>query len=616
MTTKEKIIKYAKILAVILPSILSIIGIYLLYSNPYLGKKINLIITAIILILSFICSAGYFVAKHRSMHRTCIALVVFSLLVSSGIGYCDYVYYRLNSSVGQMTNTTEYVYTYLYTLKDSSINSIEDIKNVKIGLQNEASTTCHQTVIDGLNDKKITSSNYTTEVYGNFVQAAGALLNHENDVIAVDEQGLSMIGEVYPEFSTSTKQIAEFKVKADNSNTSQKVNISKEPFVVLINGVDTRTGDLTQGSNADVIMLAAFNPQTMKLSLISIPRDTYIPVTCRGNKRDKITHSGSGGVNCTIESLEQTFDININYYIKANFRSVVDLVDAIDGINVNVPRSFCEQNSKDEMGTICLEAGQQTLNGEQALALSRHRKTLPNGDIGRGLNQQIVIGGMIDKLASGKILTSVDKLLGVLGDNVQTNMEKSDMYGLFSLLTSLGTDSLFSNTSALQITSSTIGGKGISLYTDWAKADIYYYVPYVEAIKAVTTEINRVLGLEEYPLPNAKFSFNANKEFNPNDPAASKINSGKTPAIDTTEKTDTDNKTQNVPNKPNNGNNDSNNNNSNDKPNDGNNNNNDNSGSQTPTPPDNTGDNGGTTPPDNSGSDNKPVEPEDKPIIE
>lgn len=528
MSKKEKLIHCAKIFAVTIPTLLSIIGIYLLYSNPYLGGKINLIITMIIVILSLICIVTYTLAYKKNMHKVGIGIVIFSLLVSAGIGYCDYIYFRLNHSVGKMTDTTEYVYTYLYTLKDSSISSIQEIKNLKVGLQSEANTTAHQVVIDSLAANQINSNDYEVETYGNYVQAAGALLNKEVDVIAVDEQGLSMIGEVYQEFGLMTKQIGEFKVATDNSNTAEKVDISKDSFVVLINGVDTRTGDLSQGSNSDVIMLAAFNPQSMKLSLISIPRDSYIPVTCQGGY-DKITHSGSGGINCTIDSLEQAFDININYYIKANFRAVVDLVDAIGGIDVNVPRSFCEQNSKDEMNTICLEAGEQHLNGEQALALSRHRKTLPNGDIGRGLNQQIVIEGMIDKLASGKIITSVDKLLSVLGDNVQTNMEKTDMYGLFSLLTTLGTDSMFSNTSALQITTSTIGGTDLYLYTEWAKAEIYYYNLYQESVDAVSTEINRVLGLEEYPLPNKDFSFSANVEFNPNDPSVSKINSGKTP---------------------------------------------------------------------------------------
>lgn len=526
MFKKEKYFNTLKMIFAFLPSLLTILGIYLLMTSPYLEQKITLIIIGIIVLLSIICIVGTILLKNHK--KFSIVMLVINLLISTAIGYCDYLYYSLDHSIGKITNTTEYVHTYIYTLKDSSISNLTELKSKTLGLQNESSATCYQTVINGLNQQGISTSSYTLETFSNFVLAAEALLNKKVDAIAVDEQGLSMISEVYQEFQSLTHQIGSFKELVSHESTAQQVDTAKEPFVMLINGVDSRTGDLSQGSNSDVIMLAAFNPQTMKLSLISIPRDTYVPVTCEKNKYDKITHSGSGGINCTVNTLEKAFDININYYVKANFRAVVDIIDAIGGIDVNVPLSFCEQNSKDEMNTICLEEGMQHLDGEQALALSRHRKTLPNGDIGRGLNQQIVIEGMIDKLASGKIITSVDKLLNVLGSNVQTNMDKKDMYGLFSLLTSLGSKSLFSNTSALQITSSTIGGVDRYIYTDWAKAELYYYIPYVESMEAVKTEINRILGDEEYPLPDASFNFNPNEISTTN---TSKINTGKTPSV-------------------------------------------------------------------------------------
>lgn len=543
MNKKEKTIYYIKLFLAFLPSILSLLGIYLLFSHPYLGTKLNLIITGIIICLSLISIAFYFITRQKNMKKLAIICMVINLLFSFSIGYCDYIYIHLNESVGKITDTTEYVNTYIYTLSNSTLNNMKDIKGHTLGIQTE-STTTSQNVIKGLEENNIKPENYQLKTYANFVEVAKALIDKQIDAIAIDERGLSMVSEVYPDFQQKTKKIAEFKTKSNDDSNSDKVNISKDPFVVLVNGVDTRTGDLNQGSHADVIMLAAFNPQTMKLSLVSIPRDTYIPVACQGNRRDKITHSGSGGINCTIESLEETFKIKINYYVKANFRSVVDLVDAIGGIDVNVPRSFCEQNSKDQMNTICIDQGFQHLNGEQALAMSRHRKTLPNGDIGRGLNQQIILTGMIDKLASGKILTSVDKLLNVLGNNIQTNFSKKDMYDLFALLTSLGSNSEYSNISALQINSSTIGGEGRMMYTDWAGTDIYYYVPYKEAIQAVTTEINRVLGKEDCPLPNAKFAFNANKKFIQNDPELSKINSGKTLDVTTTSSSNVENNTQ------------------------------------------------------------------------
>ena len=494
----------------ILPLIFSGIGIYLLFSSPYLGTKINLIISGLILLVSIIIILLFVLGDKKRSRNLMIAGVVFSIFASGGIGYADYLYYRLHSELGRMSNSEEYVYSYIYVLKGSNLATSADLVNKTIGLQTSSSDTCYQTIIDGLNEEGISDGQYTASTYSNFISAADDLLNGKIDAIACDEQGLSMIGEVYPEFSASTVQIASYQQVVDNSESATSVDMATEPFTILINGVDTRTGDLSIGSNADVIMLATFNPQTMKLSLISIPRDTYIPVTCRGNVEDKITHSGSGGVSCTIDSLEQTLGITINYYVKVNFKAVVNLVDAIGGIDVTVPITFCEQDSEDNPDALCLEEGYQHLDGEQALALSRHRKTLVNGDIGRGVNQQIVIEGIIDKLASGQIITSLDNLLSVLGDNVQTNMSQQDMYSLFNLLTSLGSQSTFSNTSALSVSSSTIAGYDLYLPSIDDPNAIYYYAPYDYSLEAATTEINRVLGLEPYPLPSNEFSFNAN----------------------------------------------------------------------------------------------------------
>ncbi len=511
----QKIEKGACFILTYLPLVLSFIGIFLLFNSPYLGTKINLIISGIILSISLIVMICFIIAKKKSLRQLTIFAIVLSLLSSSVIAYADYIYFRLHYELGRMSSTEEYVYSYIYVLKDSNITTQDDLTGKTIGLQSSSSLTCHNTIIEELDKSGIKENTYTTETYSNFVTAAGDLLNKKIDAIAVDEQGLSMINEIYPEFSKLAIEIEKYKQVLDHSNSSNSVDMSTEPFTILINGVDTREHDLNSGSNADVIMLATFNPKTLKLSLISIPRDTYIPLTCQGNKKDKITHSGSSGVTCTIDSLEAALGITINYYVKVNFNAVVSLVDAIGGIDVTVPLTFCEQDSKDTPDALCLNEGYQHLNGEEALALSRHRKTLPNGDIGRGVNQQIVIEGIISKLASGQIITSLDNLLSVVGDNVQTNMKQSDMYSLFNLLANLGANSTFSNTSALSISSSTIAGSDDYIYTDWADAEIYYYIPYEESLNAARTEINRIIGLEDYPLPSDDFSFNANVPYDP-----------------------------------------------------------------------------------------------------
>ena len=99
------------------------------------------------------------------------------------------------------------------------------------------------------------------------------------------------------------------------------MKVSKEAFNVLILGVDIREdeGDIHSNTRADTIMVASFDPKTMKASLVSIPRDTYTPLSYN-NQEDKLTHAGSYGVGCMIETVENLLDIQINYYAKFNFK--------------------------------------------------------------------------------------------------------------------------------------------------------------------------------------------------------------------------------------------------------------------------------------------------------
>ena len=119
-------------------------------------------------------------------------------------------------------------------------------------------------------------------------------------------------------------------------------------------------------------------------------RDTFVAISCYGGTESKINSSAYGGTSCVVKTIENLTDIKIDYYVKINFTGVVKLVDDLGGVEVDVPIKFCEQDSqrrKSEEYRICLDKGVQVLNGEQALALSRHRKTLPLGDFQRVQHQ-------------------------------------------------------------------------------------------------------------------------------------------------------------------------------------------------------------------------------------
>lgn len=502
--------KYWRIAACVFPAIMTIIGAVLLNLYPLLGN-LRWMIIVILVVLYLLITATLLRFYQKKSTKGQIFCIVLAMLLGLVVTACDYIYFRaINTMDAISTSAGDIVTSVVYVHADDPYDELKDLKDKSIAVQPATSVTMYEMLIEGIEKEELTAEDFVLEIYTSYIDAFEAFQNGQVDAIILDAQALESIQDIYPEFESQTKSVATFKkiVQLESSN----IDVSKEPFTVLINGVDIRSGNLNQAANADVIMLATFNPQTMKLSLNSIPRDTYLYVTCRGFS-DKITHSGVGGVQCTIDSLEQALDINIDYYIKVNFFAVVDLVDALGGIEVDVPFSFTEQDEHDTKGAIHLEEGLQTLNGSEALALCRHRKTLPRGDIDRGLNQQLVIEAILKKVASSSSVLSVDKLLNVVGDNVQTNMPTSQMYGLFRMLTNLGSSSKYGNLSALSIQMETIDGEGAMFPPEYTSQSLYFYLPYQYSLENTTRDINRILGLEKYPVPTNTFAFNANVAY-------------------------------------------------------------------------------------------------------
>ena len=199
-------------------------------------------------------------------------------------------------------------------------------------------------------------------------------------------------------------------------------------------GVDSSTNDIKNASlNGDALMLITFNPKTLNSTILSIPRDTYTSISCfAGNRKNKITHAAWYGESCMQKTIENLMDIKIDYYVKIDFKGVVNLVDAIGGIEVDVPIKFCEQDSNRNFDNlICLNKGKQVLNGEQALALSRHRKTI--NDFIRGQNQQLVVKGLMNKLLEIKDLNTVSSILDTISNNIETNMTTNQIFSFYDI---------------------------------------------------------------------------------------------------------------------------------------------------------------------------------------
>lgn len=201
--------------------------------------------------------------------------------------------------------------------------------------------------------------------------------------------------------------------KRDNSLSLK----SKEPFSVLMLGVDERDGD---SGRSDTIIVMTVNPEKKSVKMLSIPRDTRTEIVGHWTT-DKINHAYAfGGVAMSMDTVENFLDIPIDYYMQINMEGFKDIVDAVGGVTVNNDLGFTYEG-------VHFPEGQITLDGEDALKFSRMRKEDPRGDFGRQLRQRLIIQAVIKEGASLNTLTNFGNIFEAIGKNIKTNITFDEM---------------------------------------------------------------------------------------------------------------------------------------------------------------------------------------------
>ncbi len=205
-------------------------------------------------------------------------------------------------------------------------------------------------------------------------------------------------------------------------------NITNTPFVVYISGSDTRNSYLPTHTRSDVNILVVVNPTTKQILLLNTPRDYYVENPAGGGSRDKLTHCGIYGVDCSIKALEMLYGVDVDYYGRINFTGFETLIDAIGGITVYADRSFTTFNG------VYVGAGENYMNGHEALSFARERYKLSGGDNARGQNQMKVIKAVIQKMTSGKtIISNYSEILSSMQGMFVTSMPMEDISSLVKM---------------------------------------------------------------------------------------------------------------------------------------------------------------------------------------
>ena len=265
-------------------------------------------------------------------------------------------------------------------------------------------------------------------------------------------------------------------------NEDSVTNITKDPFNVVITGMDVDGTIDTQG-RSDVNMLLTVNPKTAQILMTSIPRDYEIHMPDKDYATDKLTHTGFYSVQTTILAEEDLLGIDANYYVKVNFSTVEKFIDAIGGVDVYSEYEFTPVKKKDWT----VQEGMNHMDGEQALAFARERKAFPSGDNQRIKNQQAVFEAMFKKATSSRtMLLSYNKILSNLKDYFEMSFSSRELRALVKMQLAKNPNwQIYKNT--------IVGGNGSM--TTYTTGDQYCYVMTQDAdsIENAKTLINAVM---------------------------------------------------------------------------------------------------------------------------
>ena len=472
------------------------------------GIRIILLIFFGMWILYYILSnlINLILKKHHKFMILMLFTILFSLVFTVSSYYINEVY----SSLDKFGEKDKIIYTTnLITLSKNKFND-----KSKIGIiQNKNDIEGYILPKELIEKKKIKNELVT---YNDYYQMMSALFSGEIDAMFVSANYVTIFQNEneYAHLEQDTKVVYELSKEMKNQDLELKSDKSlTEPFTILIMGVDSEKNGLNANAafNGDTLMLITFNPNTLNATIFSIPRDTYVPIACRRNAENKINSSAAYGTKCVIDTIEQFTDIKIDYYIKINFKGVVNLVDSLGGVDLTVGKDFCEQDSNRRFGEheICLKKGYQHLNGEQALAFARHRHSLTRGDIDRTKNQQIVVEAIAKKMLKNTSFNDFKDILDAISDNIATNIERDQILSFYDTIKQMLLNSL-NGEDIVTIEKTYMEYYDLPIYTSYGYMScIGYYEKSVEAIKDA---MKANLGLKKTVM-NKSFSYDVTKEY-------------------------------------------------------------------------------------------------------
>ena len=471
--------KFIKWLIISLLTFTSFFVIYYIKKLNILDIKYLFIFAGVVTLL---CALNLFkLLRKKTSKPSRIIFGIFSLLLIIIYGFiCRYSSSTIDFVKKATKLKIETVNYSVLVLKDTDYKDILDLTDKKIGF---LSTD------NNLNDSvKVLKNKFKFENvdYEDIGTLLGELYNNELNAISINDAYISLLEESNNEFVKNYKVIYTYQVSVKvKDNKVNKVDFTKDPFIVYISGTDSR-GTVSDVSRSDVNIIAVINPTTHKILLVSTPRDYYVQLHGTTGIKDKLTHAGVYGIDMSKNTMEDLLDINIDNVVKVSFRTVVNLVDTIDGIDINSDTEFTATSELTRNKCYYVE-GNNHLNGDCALRYARERKTYTTGDRHRGQNQQQVITAIVEKMTNPKYLIRYNQILKNIDGTIETDIN-------YEQITELAKYEL-TNLSKWSVESISLDGEGAMLptYSMGYNLPLYVMIPNEETVNNAKNKINEYL---------------------------------------------------------------------------------------------------------------------------
>ena len=474
-------------------AIVTAVLLFMLASSKLLpGKYLGIAVAAALVLLGITCLLAR--SKNSAVSTAASILAIFmSGMLVFGIIYVRHIVGTLQKIASSGTQIENMV---VAVLDGNAAKEIEDTSGYMFGVYEGADKEKLDTVT-----AEVTEANGDAELrktsFDSPVEMAQELIEGNVDAVICNKAYIDLLDDAIADYSSLTRIIYEKEFETEieeaadatgsgeSANSDRKgtrqpgVKVTEQAFNILISGIDV-SGPIATTSRSDVNIIMTVNPVEHRILLTTTPRDYFVYIPgISGEERDKLTHAGVYGIRTSMRTMEELYDVGIGDYIRINFDSLIQLVDALGGIDVNSEVAFSS-------GEYYFHEGVNHMNGEEALAFSRSRYQFGSGDNQRGKNQMQVLTAIIDKLQSPELLKNPSEVLDVVGRSMQTSFTSDEIAEVIAWQLDSG--------HGWDIGRQAVTGTGDSQQTFSMKGtDLYVMWPDEESVEAASEKMKEML---------------------------------------------------------------------------------------------------------------------------